>query len=147
MLTLFTFISFIIGKPFYRFLSFVSVVSVVWFLAKWGPSRACVQAVSPLFHVINMNTPSWGSPFSCDFFFIRRFYNFICLVSIMINVIYRRYINIVPTSSKSSTENWNIYLWMLKKYDKQYFEMERKTKKRHILLRKYVCMCTVAKKW
>ena len=30
----------------------------------WGPSRACVQAGSPLYHVINMNTRTWGSPYS-----------------------------------------------------------------------------------
>ena len=28
----------------------------------WGPSRACVQAGSPLYHVTNMNTRTWGSP-------------------------------------------------------------------------------------
>ena len=29
----------------------------------WGPSRACVQAGSPLYHVINMNTRTWVSPY------------------------------------------------------------------------------------
>ena len=49
MITLFAFISFIIGKPFYRFLSFVSVV---WFLTEFSFKSFLYEGFKTLFFLV-----------------------------------------------------------------------------------------------